>query len=530
MNVTCNKCGKRYVIADEKIAGKASVKIRCKQCQNLIHLTSGALRAATALASSVAQSADGSAAAGAPGAQRSPWDDEATRAMPAPDLTTQWFAMVQGKQEGPIDLRGLMVKVGAGEVTLRTYLWKPGMDGWKRAAEVPEVSSIFASPRPSSGASATATGLQASQAPRASVPRRDVAVANELPAADFASASQIIAGPVVDPIGSTRAPVTSAPLQDLFNDDAAVETPKVGAETPATDGSFAQAPGHADEHDDDYEPTKGDDPFAALGEASPSEAPPPGEATKFFIAQAGVNRRNPPWKIAVFVVLVFVAPTTTLYLLSTLHVLPTVTVTTADGQVVQENFFSPSGITGLKDILTGDKARKVAEAEERRRQQQASKERAVKEKMAGSLDKPVKTEKESAPVAKADPNLAAFYENDTKKGNAPKDRTQDTSGPTASSSGLSNDAAMKIVADKRKSFEQCIDTALRRTPNLAVGNIVVTLTVGSSGAVKAVGVAPKKWEGADWAQCMMTAGKRIVFPSADADTDIEVPLKVGVTL
>ena len=89
---------------------------------------------------------------------------------------------------------------------------------------------------------------------------------------------------------------------------------------------------------------------------------------------------------------------------------------------------------------------------------------------------------------------------------------------------------MKIVADKRKSFEQCIDAALRRTPNLAVGNIVVVLTVGSSGAVKSVGVTPKKWEGADWAVCMMTAGKRIVFPGSDGDTDIEVPLKVGVAL
>ena len=36
MNVTCDKCGKRYVISDDKVAGKASVKIRCKQCQNLI--------------------------------------------------------------------------------------------------------------------------------------------------------------------------------------------------------------------------------------------------------------------------------------------------------------------------------------------------------------------------------------------------------------------------------------------------------------------------------------------------------------
>ena len=89
---------------------------------------------------------------------------------------------------------------------------------------------------------------------------------------------------------------------------------------------------------------------------------------------------------------------------------------------------------------------------------------------------------------------------------------------------------MKIVADKRKSFEQCIEAALRRTPNLAVGNVTVLLNVGPSGAVKTVGIEPKKWEGADWAQCMMTAGKRIVFPSSDGDTELQVPLKVGVVL
>jgi hypothetical protein len=226
-------------------------------------------------------------------------------------------------------------------------------------------------------------------------------------------------------------------------------------------------------------------------------------------------------------------------MLSQLHVLPTHTVVTEDGQEVQEPFFSASGVGGLKDILSGDNAKKGAEAEARRRAQLAAQQRRDAEKMAvpgtpkPSVDKKPEVKPELVAVAAkpSDPNLADFYGTDTKKVKAPKDRDSDQPSPTVSTGGgLSNDAAMKIVADKRKSFEQCIDAALRRTPNLAVGNIVVTLNVGASGAVKAVGVTPKKWEGADWAQCMMTAGKRIVFPSSDGDTDIEVPLKVGVAL
>jgi len=434
--------------------------------------------------------------------------------MPAPDLTTQWFAMVQGKQEGPFDLRALMQKVNGGEVTLRTYLWKPGMEGWKRAADVPDVSSVFAG---SQGASATGTGTGPMQA---SAPQRDVAVANEVPAPELATVSQIVAA-----TPSTGA-AEAAPLKDLFSD---VHAP---AESHGNGKAAAGATAVPDA--DDEEPTRGDvDPFAALGEVKEGEAPPPGEATKFFIAQAGVNRRNPPWKIALFVMSVFVVPAAALYLLSTLHVLPTVTVTTADGQERQENFFSPSGITGLKDILTGDKTRKAAEAEEKKRLAQIAKDKAKAAQVAGVEKKPETKPTDPGVVVKpVDPNLSDFYTKDTKTGKAPKDRNGDILPTNAAntSGGLTGDAAMKIVADKRKSFEQCIDAALRRTPNLAVGNVVVTLTVGSSGAVKTVGVTPKKWEGADWAVCMMTAGKRIVFPSSDGDTDVEVPLKVGVAL
>ncbi|MBS1148831.1 MAG: hypothetical protein H6Q89_529, partial [Myxococcaceae bacterium] len=147
MNVTCDKCNKRYSIADDKVRGK-SVKIRCKQCQNLISVQGPAPVPA------------GLELGGAPAAVgSSPWEEERTRAMPAMDVTAQWFAMVKGKQLGPFDMKGLEGKVKAGELTLRTYLWKQGMADWKRASDVPEVSSVFAGV----SVGATATGPTSSK-------------------------------------------------------------------------------------------------------------------------------------------------------------------------------------------------------------------------------------------------------------------------------------------------------------------------------------------------------------------------------
>ena len=89
---------------------------------------------------------------------------------------------------------------------------------------------------------------------------------------------------------------------------------------------------------------------------------------------------------------------------------------------------------------------------------------------------------------------------------------------------------MQAVADKSKAFQTCIDGALRRNPNLAVGSITVVLNVGTSGAVRSAGIEPKKHEVTDWGQCIMSTGKRIVFPGSDAETQVELPFKVGVAV
>jgi hypothetical protein len=411
--------------------------------------------------------------------------------------------MVGGKQEGPFDLRGLQAKVGQGEVSLRTYLWRAGMSDWKRAADVPDVSPIFA------GLSAGATATGRTQTSTRTAPRartgagQDVAVANETPSPELTRArpEPATAG------GVTEAPDPLAALQGL----PATQERGAGESTAPQPAAGEQATA---------------DPFAQLAPLKAGEAPPPGENTKFFIAKAGVNKRNPPWKIALFVLGLVGVPVAITFLLSSFHVveLPTVTRTTDDGREVQETFFSPGGMSGLRDLLTG-------EAEQRK--QESERARKAKEAAASARAQQAAQEPVVLVPRPANPALAALYGSDELKTRGPKVRKDDgepAQGPQVNAAGLSQEAAMKVVADKSKAFQQCVETALHRNPNLAVGNILVVLTVGASGAVKSATVEPRKHEASDWAQCMMAAAKRIVFPGSDGETQLELPFKVGVAI
>ena len=554
MNVSCNNCGKKYVISDDKVAGKTSVKIRCKQCQSLITVavSQGASAGPSpggAPASRPSRTGHASSPSAPPGPPPSPWADEQTRAMPAMDTSATWYAMVQGKQVGPLDLRALSEKVSTGELTLRTYLWKPGMGDWKRASDVPEVSPIFAGV--SVGATATGPTQPTPEARRpatrsSAAVQRDVALSNEVPSPEVAPSrpttstqSGLRSRPsVIEPI-ETPAPqpdpepapqpeprarakpaAQAAPLNDLFGDLGGTgETPAPSQEHVTSGTSEQSESGQLD-------------PFAQLSQGDDAQAPPIGEATRFFIAQAGVNKRNPPWKIALFIALFIGVPIGLVFLLQSFHIveLPTVARTNEDGTVTQEPFFSPGGMSGIKDLLTGDAKKKKAEAERLRKEKEAAAlalaKKQQQQQQGGTVDEPPPQPKPQ------DPSLAAFYQDDDKKTVGPKVRKtdQENSNSAVNASGLSPEAVSKVVADKSKAFQLCIDQALHRNPNLAVGNITVVLNVGASGAVKSAAIEPKKHEGSDWAQCMMGAARRIVFPSSDGETQVELPFKVGVSM
>ncbi len=260
---------------------------------------------------------------------------------------------------------------------------------------------------------------------------------------------------------------------------------------------------------------------------------PPGEVTRAFIAQSGANRRNPPWKIALFVLGFVGLPTLALWLASSMGV-ATVKVTNEQGETVEQPFFSAQGVTGLRDLLSG------AEAERRDKAAQA-KAAAVARANAhhhgsGLGDDGPRGGTTGGAVGSGDlkgGNLAGFYADDVgKKDVGPKLRGggDEAAPPTAHAGGLDDAAAAKVVAQSQPAFQSCIENALRRNPGLKVGKVIMHVSIGKSGAVKGTTIAPKVHEASDWGTCLAERAKRMVFPPFDGDdeAEIEVPLVVGV--
>jgi predicted Zn finger-like uncharacterized protein len=174
LNFTCDNCQKRYSIADEKVRGK-TVKVRCKNCQNVITVEGPAEEESTRVVSLAdverirAQErslAGGGAAAPAPAAAvaapaplapppasapQTPWDDEPTRtAPPRQTAGAPWFVMVRNKQEGPLDESAVADWMAAGTISARSFFWRQGMPDWKRGSDIPELAGLLtpAAPEP----------------------------------------------------------------------------------------------------------------------------------------------------------------------------------------------------------------------------------------------------------------------------------------------------------------------------------------------------------------------------------------------
>jgi predicted Zn finger-like uncharacterized protein len=120
MRFTCHTCNALYSIADEKVQGKL-VKFRCKRCQQTLLLRE-----------------DG------PVLAREPRVASASR-PPAP---TQWFAGLDGQEQGPLALDELERRLVAGALSPEHFFWREGMQDWLPLEQVPELAHLAAGPRP----------------------------------------------------------------------------------------------------------------------------------------------------------------------------------------------------------------------------------------------------------------------------------------------------------------------------------------------------------------------------------------------
>jgi predicted Zn finger-like uncharacterized protein len=178
MQFGCESCKAQLQIADEKVRGKRLI-VRCRRCGAKIALADPALSNSSPRLVVVPASAPGPmriVPRPAPDPERPATDDESTRAMdsdlleralraskaddaqqngapptqklhfPGPAVPLDgpiWYAMLRGKQTGPVTREDLEERANDGELGPRTYLWRDGMDAWQHAKDIPELSDLF---------------------------------------------------------------------------------------------------------------------------------------------------------------------------------------------------------------------------------------------------------------------------------------------------------------------------------------------------------------------------------------------------
>ncbi len=140
MKITCNSCGAKYTIADEKVVGRR-VKVRCKSCKAsiLVDGTGGAEGAAGDV-----EEEDGDAVvAAAPAASAPGAAPGATAGKKPPQRKTvkknTWSVNLSDDDSREMTSDELVQGWRDGAVTQDAYVWKDGMDDWKPILEVPEL-------------------------------------------------------------------------------------------------------------------------------------------------------------------------------------------------------------------------------------------------------------------------------------------------------------------------------------------------------------------------------------------------------
>jgi predicted Zn finger-like uncharacterized protein len=532
LNFSCNKCQRRYSIADDKVLGK-TVKVRCKNCQNVISVEGPPLE--TEESTRVVSLADVerlreqdrslaaenvatvSPQASASSAVQS-WDDEPTRAMPVRDTRSPWFVMVKSKQEGPLDEGALEELVAAGSVTARSYFWQQGMPDWKRGSDIPELASLFVSAAP-----------PAPPPPPAPVHAAPPSMADE--------PATVVAGPS----STSWQPEPSPPSQTTWQTEpeqqreASAPWEQESEQTPSGSNSaqlgalFSDLDLPQHEQQDGGDAGQGfaagslEDPLAPLGEEPEKDRAV--ENTQHFVKKAGVDRRNPAWKIALFVFLLLAVPVGVLYALTELQVVPLrVTRVDEQGRTVEQpvSVFSAEGMGELRDLMLG-RAKTPPPPPPAPTPKPEAKEPAKAE--TPSPDSAAQPEG----GAPKDADAAALYAEGDKKDVGPevRENTEVAATDSTEQSGPPKEAIARVVARSQTGFKSCIERGLRKNPQLRDSKLLITATVGTSGSVKKVSFDRKDLEGSPLGECLKGRAKRMVFPAFSGDdVEVEIPLVV----
>lgn len=272
------------------------------------------------------------------------------------------------------------------------------------------------------------------------------------------------------------------------------------------------------------------DPLASVRGSKP-DGKKPVEDTRYFMKKSGVTRRNPAWKVALFIMLPILLIVGGAFALDTLNVVPKVKVVDAQGKTVEKSWlFSGEGRSELKDRLLGKKTpapvptpapaptpaptdKKPAQAPTPKPEGGAAEEKPETGKSAEELQQLLGdgSKADVAPTVRKDTEVAA------------KD--------AAGTGGPAQEDVMKVVEKAQGGFQGCVETELRKNPKFKGGKVTLVTTVGTSGVVKDSKLDRKELDAAPVGDCIKKNAKRMVFPKFTLDDGTEeIELQIPLVL
>src|SRR5688500_11875502 len=120
MKITCESCGAKYTIADDKVIGR-KVKIRCKGCSTPIVVDGQKL--------------------GPSGAPPGSPDAKAETLLPQP--SPDWSVNLSETDQRSMTTQQLVEAFQAGQITPEAYVWREGMADWVPLLDCAELAPLL---------------------------------------------------------------------------------------------------------------------------------------------------------------------------------------------------------------------------------------------------------------------------------------------------------------------------------------------------------------------------------------------------
>ena len=272
------------------------------------------------------------------------------------------------------------------------------------------------------------------------------------------------------------------------------------------------------------------DPLAGV-KGKPGKDKKPVEDTRHFMVKSGVTRRNPFWKIALFILLPILLIAGGAFALDRLNFIPKAKVVNAQGQTVEKSYFSEEGVGELRDRMLGRKKPTPTAPAPTPAPAPAPKTPSDTAPKPGGQG----GETPAAPeTGKSAEELKALYGDSAKTDVGPEARkdTEEVPVDAVATGGPPEEDVAKVVAQSQGAIKGCVEQELRKNPKFKGGKVTLVATVGTSGTVKSAKLDNKALDTSPVGTCIKKAASRMAFPAFKAEdgveeVDLQIPLVLG---